>query len=333
MAFQTGTSTSIENLMTQLSTFLQANGWTEDFFVSGDPGTIAFSKNNNFVSFQFSETATGPGQMACYAADANDTVDTTDPWLSTGDSGSGVASNTVNSFQNGLNVNNFAGPHTNFWFFENDSAPAYIHIVVEVDAGRFRHFGFGELNKIGDWSGSEYLYGMSVFAGSQADDPNSVFNNYGIDSVVSQSGGDLSAVMRLVDFVGEPSAATAWAQFHRAAANDRAGNPRYMCKGGHRYSPEFGAIWWIRLSEFNAFKPMAPISITAIDFTGTPDSQRKLGFVADQRCVNIANITPAQIITIAGDQWYFFPMVRKQRLQLNTEETFNFGFAYRRIDA
>ncbi len=46
MAFQTGTSTSIENLMQQLSTFLQLHGWTEDFAVTGDPGTIAFSKNS-----------------------------------------------------------------------------------------------------------------------------------------------------------------------------------------------------------------------------------------------------------------------------------------------
>jgi hypothetical protein len=333
MAFQTGTSTSIENLMTQLSTFVQANGWTEDYFNSGDPGTIAFSKNNIFVSWQFSETASGIGVMACYTADANDPADTLEPWTATGDSGSGINTTSVISYQNALNVNNFSGPHTNFWFFENNAAPAYVHIIVEVDAGRFRHFGFGELDKIGDWSGGEYTYGMSVFAGSQADDPNSVFNTYAMDSVESQSGGDRSAAMRLVDFVGEPSAATTWAQFHRAASNDRAGNPRYLLKGGHRYSPEFGAIWWIRFSEFNAFKPMSPISVTAIDFTGAPDSQRKLGFVADTRCVNIANVTPAQIITIAGDQWYFFPLVRKQRLQLNTEETFNFGLAYRRIDA
>ena len=87
MAFQTGTSTSIENLMTQLSTFVQANGWTEDYFNSGEPGTIAFSKNNIFVSWQFSEVSE---VMACYTADANDPADTLEPWTATGDSGSGI---------------------------------------------------------------------------------------------------------------------------------------------------------------------------------------------------------------------------------------------------
>ncbi len=338
MAFQTGTSSSIENLMTQLSTFLQLHGWTEDYFNTGDPGQIAFSKNQMFVSFQFSESANaGLGAMAIYQARANDTVDTTMPWLSTGDSGSGAASINEDTWQGALSCNNFAGPHTNFWFFENDSAPAYIHVIVEVDAGRYRHFGFGEIDKIGDWVGGEYIYGVNIsgsgIGGSQPDQPTSVFNSYGLDSAGSQSGSDMSATMRIEDFAGEPSVNTIWGEFWRAAGNDRAGNPRYDLRGGHRYSPEFGAIYWIRLSAFNAFKPMAPISVLAQDLTGAPDSYRKLGFIADQRCANIANITPAQIITIGGDQWYFFPMVRKQRLQQATDETFNWGVAYRRIDA
>lgn len=111
MAFQTGTSSSIENLMTQLSTFLQLHGWTEDYFNTGDPGQIAFSKNQMFVSFQFSESANaGLGAMAIYQARANDTVDTTMPWLSTGDSGSGAASINEDTWQGALSCNNFAGP-------------------------------------------------------------------------------------------------------------------------------------------------------------------------------------------------------------------------------
>ena len=64
-----------------------------------------------------------------------------------------------------------------------------------------------------------------------------------------------------------------------------------------------------------------------------PDLYRRVGFMADVRQVNIANIAPGQIITIAGDQWYFFPWVRKQFLINDTEESWNAGIAYRRVNA
>lgn len=336
MAFQTGTSTSIENLLQQLSTFLQANGWTEDYAVTGDPGTIAFSKNQSFVSFQYSETADSVGTMACYQARANDTVDTADPWLSTGDSGAGVANNILSQLDNGLCVNNFAGPHTAYFFFENNANPSYCHVVVEVDAGRYRHFGFGELDKVGDWTGGEYIYGQTILAGSQSDDPASVFNGYGADSSRSQGSFQIvGATMRIEGHVGEPDPATVWGFWHNATTHggDRAGNPRWNIGGGHRFPPEFAAQHFIRASEANAFKPMSPISNYAENRSGAPDQRYLLGYFADQRLVNIGNLDPGQIITIAGDQWYFFPWVRKRNLQDNTEESRNYGIAYRRENA
>ncbi len=216
MAFLTGTSTSIENLMQQLSTFLQLHGWTQDYAVTGDPGTIAFSKNQSFVSMQYSETAVasgGIGAMALYQARANDTVDTLEPWLSTDDSGAGVASTITSQLANGLCVNNFAGPHTNFFFFENNANPSYIHVVVEVDAGRYRHFGFGEIDKVGDWTGGEYIYGEFIFPNE--DDPKSVFSGFGADS--SRSQGQFRIVgstMRIEGHTGEPDPATIWLRPH-----------------------------------------------------------------------------------------------------------------------
>lgn len=334
MAFQTGTATTIENLMTQLSTFVQANGWTQDFFNSGDPGTIGFSKNQNFVSFQWSETADGLGTMAIYQARAADQAPTTDPWTATGDSGAGLASNITSFFDDGLSCNAFAGPHTGYWFFEQDSGPAYVHVVVEVDAGRYRHFGFGQIDKIGDWVGGEYTYGIKIFQGGQSEDPTSSFNNYGIDSSNTQVSADGGATLRVEGHTGEPSAATIWAAFFNGTVgNDRGGNPRWRGVHGWRYSPEFGSLYWMRISEASAFKPMFPIEMAVADFAGAPDLIYKLGYQPDVRMVNIANLVPGQIINIGGDDWYFFPVVRKQRLQVDTEETFNWGVAYKRVNA
>ena len=335
MAFQTGTSSSIENLLTQLSTFLQANGWTENFFntLTLDVGSIGFSKNGIFVSMQYTE-ATDGGTMAMYQATAADQSPTTNPWTATGDSGNGEDTNTLASFDNERCCNIFAGPHTAFFFFENDSNPAYIHVVVEVDAGRYRHFGFGEIEKIGDWSGGEYCYGhrWDQSPSNRIDNPTSAFHSIGLDA--STFFGTVGPTMRVSGYTGEPDPLTEWAAIvDTTPGNDRAGNPRWRGQGGWRGSRENNAFHGFQVSVASAYKPLVPCPVELLDETTFPDLIRRVGFQADVRMVNIANIDPGQVITIAGDDWYFFPWVRKQFLSNDTEESWNAGVAYRRENA
>lgn len=333
MAFLTGTSTSIENLLQQLSTFLQANGWVEEFANTGDPGTIGFSKNSIFVSMQYTE-ATDGGTMAMYQATAADPSPTTEPWTATGDSGNGNASTSASTLDNERCVNIFAGPHTGFFFFENDSGPAYVNVVVEVDAGRYRHFGFGEIDKIGDWSGGEYCYGFrwDQSTSNRIDNPASGFHNFGLDAISFLA--NVGATMRVSGYPGEPNVATEWAQLaDTGSGNDTAGVARWRAYGGWRNSREFSAWHGFRISLASAFKPLVPCPVELIDVTTAPDLARRVGFQADVRMVNIGNIEPGQIITISGDDWYFFPWVRKQFLENDTEESWNAGVAYRRENA
>ena len=143
--------------------------------------------------------------------------------------------------------------------------------------------------------------------------------------------------MRVVDYVDEPSTLTEWAACGCAqtnsGGNDRAGNPRYPANGGWRGSREFCHLHAFQISLLNAFKPLCPIPMELKNFTGTPDKARRVGYQADVRMANIASLTPGQVVNIAGDNWYFFPWVRKQFLQSNTEESWNGGVAYKRIDA
>ncbi len=333
MAFQTGTSTSIENLLQTLSTFLTANGWTQDFATTGDPGRIGFSKNNVFVAMQYTE-ATDNGVMALYQSTSND--NSSSVWLSTGDSGNGVSSLVASAFDQQRCVNEFAGPHSNYWFFENDSSPAYVHVVVEVDAGRYRHFGFGEIDKIGDWVGGEYAYAHYWSQSTSfIDNPVAAQNHAGPDGAATGGSDFYNATMRIDGHSGEPSAATIWANIRNEAAvgNDRAGNPRWQGVGGWRGSREWNTMCGYRLSPATAYKPLIPVPIEVINYASAPDAVYRVGYQADVRTINIANLDPAQVISIAGDQWYFFPWVRKQFLQNNTEESWNAGVAYKRVNA
>ncbi len=329
MAYQTGTSTTIEDLMQQLSIFLVANGWTEDFATTGDPGIIGFSKNGIFVAFQYTE-ATDGGTLAIYQNLSND--DGTSVWLSTGDSGNGNASLLAAAFDSGRSVNLCAGPHAAYHFFEQNASPAYCHIVLEVDTNRFRHFGFGELEKIGDWQGGEYCYGNNWRqAASQIDAPSSSVHTLGLDANTAGAGQPFYATMHVRD-QPEQAAGDRWAIVGTVGAFpagvDRAGNDRLPAMGGSRggYNSQMTPY---RISQLTAFKPLIPIIVSVANNTPAPDTGRLLGTQPDVRVVNMANLDPSEQLVIAGETWFIFPWVRKQFLQNNTEESWNGGLAYR----
>ena len=329
MAYQTGTSTTIEDLMQQLSTFLVANGWTEDFATTGDPGLIAFSKNTIFVAFQYTE-ATDGGTLAIYQNLSND--DSTNVWLSTGDSGVGNATAAANAFDNGRSLAIIAGPHTAYHFFEQDANPAYIHVVLEVDAGRYRHMGWGELEKIGDWVGGEYCYGQFVNQNATViDNPNSGSNQTGLDGT-AQLGQNFSPTMHVRD-QPEQAAADRWSVIGTSgnfpAGQDRAGNDRLHSIGSTRGGMTSSVMSQFRMSQLTAFKPLIPIPIVVADNTGTPNTARLLGTQPDVRVINMASLEPGETFTVAGETWFAFPWVKKQFLKNDTEESWNAGFAYR----
>ncbi len=332
MAFLTGTSTSIDNLMSQLDTFLVANGWSQDHFTAGDPGRAGWNKNAIFVAFQWTD-ATDGGVLAIYQNTSND--DSVEVWNSTGDSGIGAASVTPTTFNDERSVNEFAGPHTAFFFFEQDASPAYVHVVVEVDAGRYRHFGFGELEKIGDWAGGEYAYGHFWDQNNtRIDDPASIFHNFGIDNGTFDN--TKNATMKVAGFP-EQGGSDIWARVgdgdNFPAGQDRAGNDRIPALGSWRGGMSYAPVAMFRISVLTAFKPMAPLLYLIRNQSPAPDVMRMLGTHPDIRGINIGNLDAGETFSVAGETWFVFPWVRKQFLQNDTEESRNGGLAYRQETA
>lgn len=333
MAFLTGTSTSIDNLMAQLDTFLVANGWSQDHFTAGDPGRAGWNKNSMFIAFQWTD-ATDGGVLAIYMNTSND--DSAEVWNSTGDDGQGENSVTPANFDTGRHVNQFAGPHTAFFFFEQDASPAYVHVVVEVDAGRYRHFGFGELEKIGDWAGGEYIYGhfWDQSTSSRIDNPASGFHNFGMDNGSFQS--TFLSSMKVAGFP-EQGGSDIWGRVGQGgtfpAGQDRAGNDRIPVLGSWRGGMSYAPVAMFRLSVLTAFKPMAPLLYLVRNTSPAPDVMRMLGTHPDIRGINIGNLDPGETFSVAGETWFVFPWVRKQFLQNDTEESRNGGLAYRQETA
>ena len=338
MAFQTGTATDIKDLLNDLDVFLTANGWTNDFDnTAGTLGWYAWSKNNVYVVAGFDTVggADGP-QMVLWQNTSND--DSTDPYNSTGDSGNGPSNILGGNFwTNERGAYNLTGPFVAYWFFEQDANPAYIHVVIEVNTGEFQHFGWGEIEKIGDWPGGEYCYGQYTTAGFSADIPYDSAQNYLLSAVNTA---DLRcATLRAPQFA-ELSGSEEWLIIGTpgngpggSAGTDRAGNNRGGAVGNGGGGALSGCLSWLRQSQLASFVPLIPMPVFYFNNDTLPDKAILMGTHPDVRKINIGNFDPGDILTVSGEQWYIFPWVKKGREQLNTPESWNGGWAYRRENA
>jgi len=336
MAFQTGSATSFADLLSQLSTFMQANGWTEDERDNAN-GDFAFSQNSIYVSGRWE--VGNEGVFSLHQATAFDGVSTL-PGDHTGDSGNGYNTTTSHAASNLLLERHVDlesdGPYPNYWFFENNASPAYVHVVVEFTTDRFAHFGFGELVKVGDgWTGGEYCYGNRHTATTST----STVSTWLLDGVfqsISGSDENRAATLRMSGFASQP-AGSVWANVWGRDVNappDSASNAKANVSGGYRSSLLATSLGLFNGSKSSGFVPGYPIGCTFVDgdISTGGRTAHYLGYMADVRGVNIRNFAPADILNDGGDQWYVFPA----RLRDTTPAAGVTGFAgimYRRVDA
>jgi len=340
MAFETGTATDLEDLLAKLSTFIQANGWTEDELdtVGGD---FAFSKGGIFVSGRW-DTAS-PSLFSLYQATAFDGTGTL-PGDHTGDSGNGYntdGSHLITNLDNERHVDlESNGPYPGYWFFENDSSPAYVHVVVEVATGSYVHFGFGEISKNGQWTGGEYCYGFFHASTSTLFTASSTFV---LDGFMNSSSGTdelRSATMRASGLPSEP-ASSVWAVVWGNAGQtlqglDTAGNGRKFFSGGYRAGPIAESMGNFSGSAQTGLVPLYPIVIFYghgnLGSTSEAGFGYQMGRMADVRGVGMRHFAGGQTIAIGTDTWYLFPAHRRDSGAASGTTGFS-GIAYKRVDA
>lgn len=330
MAYETGTATTQQDLFDKLLTFATANGWTQD---ENSSNKVALHKNNVYVSFRL----------------ASDTIDNVsmhqalgytggqEPGDHPNDSGNGY--NTSNDHNN-INLDNERciyglgnGPFVSYFFFENDSSPAYIHVVVEISTDVFRHFGFGELDKFGDWTGGEYAYGQyQEFGGSL-----NAENTHGLDGHFTDTGNNTrrAPTLHMEGLPGQP-ASSKWGQVwgntdDTSPPNDSAANDKVNVMGGVRGGPiarHFGVI--APAGSSSGLIPGSPVGL----FYRDNDLERIyfLGFQSDVRHMDIRFFAPKQEITVGSDTWVVFPLAQKTTDATN-DRTYNSGFAYKKVTA
>ena len=326
MAYETGTATGIEDLVDKLHTFatgLSTTPWTEDELnTSAKYSTL--HRGNCYVSFRWDNT--NKTDLAIFQSLGFDGPDVT-PENHTDDSGAGDITLPINADRRVNFVS--AGPFTKYFFFAGEGSTPYIHVVVEVDSGRYRHFGFGNLKKFGTWTGGEYAYGH---VWNQGDPDNVLLTTHAImmDGLTFTFTDGATVHM---EGIADQTVDEKWGMCSRRnpCGTDRGGENRFGLRAGIRAGFWGWAMSWIPYSTPNAYKPFIPIPLVYYDVGEAPDTWEWLGEWPDMAIVNMTGFTPGQEITVGTDTWTVFPWVRKQYLQASTEESWNAGVAYKKI--
>ena len=293
MAFETGTATSLADLIAKLFTFAVAQGWTQDEQVPAS-GKAALHKGNVFVSFQW-DTST-PLHLGMYQALGF--TGGNSPGNHPNDSGQGLIGTTNSTLDDTPGVLNLGdGAFVSYFFFTGSGTEEYIHVVVELNDLTFRHFGFGEIVKFGSWTGGEYMYGHHQVKTQLRDDD----NTYLLDGLFADAVSlheQKAAPFHLEGFPGQ-AVGEKWGAFFMdnlvAPPVQRDSVAKSRMQGGFRGGPIAVGFAWIRNDNHSGFIPMIPVTTFYVDRDPPTREIYYLGHMADVRSVNIKPFEPKDL--------------------------------------
>lgn len=334
----TGSATDWEDLMTKMLAFATgAPGWTQDQAVgtSNSGRECALHKGRVFVQFRW----------------ANPMGVTAAMYQSTGYTGGNRAGTHPNDSGNGYNTNTTTtssilqaercmdtignGPFSSYYFY-SDAGGTYIHVAVEISTGTFEHFGFGTITKFGDWNtatGGEYCYGHPVFSANSAVSTSNSWLMDGGGSLITTAG-DLRLRWPTIRLKGFPNqaGATEWATVcgNRTATipADTAGNARSKVMGGYRAGLVATGLGGFPAGNTSGLAPMTPIGLQYIDEVSSPSRVYHLGFIPDQRMVDMQYLAAKDTFVVGGDTWRVFPIERRVE-GVTSGDTDFLGVAYK----
>jgi hypothetical protein len=291
--YQTGIASDPADLMNKLTTFAGANGWTVSAATTGavyrkDIVNVGFTTDSDEI---FLRGSVGYSGAAAWNAQPN------------------------NSGQNVV-IDCGTGPFTAYHFFVGDEDGSdYIHAVIEVSAGHYRHFSFGEMIKHGSYTGGTYVDGTNW--------QNDTVNQHNPDSAQHQvicdantSGGTGHVY---VDFDGKTN------NWQRILGEGTFTTTNGL---GSMRSNGISAIWpFLGVQPWNLRNNMTPLTY----FVNRASSLRSpVGRIPNMRALGLHNLVPGETLSIGGDDWMCFPIIQRTETFVNTIESSGmYGYAFK----
>jgi hypothetical protein len=312
--FETGTAAGVNDLLSKLSTFLAGAGWTINKDAADGSGRwLSAQKGSDlFLNFQSNPATTG----------------TTDPgpWINM--RGATGYADTTFTTQPGTQpqttiCNKMTGAFTAYWFFEGDD---YIHIVVEIEAGRFRHLHGGTLQKSCTFTGGTYVMGTQLsYSVNTASNPASGSNVYPWMTGTSSTTGRNHIRADAGDGV----------QWHSSYQSDT-----YRQADNWRMTNSATGSEPYRVGLLRRMLEVTPNTVNGLPVLIAPRALLKkannlyadLGTPKDLRLVKLNNNQPGDILTIGADEWYLFPWTTRRPTvnDTTTDGSGYYGLAYRK---
>lgn len=301
MAYQTGVSSSVGDLISALRTFALSVGFTDgSSWNSGTYALRSLSRNGHHYVFEWNDSE-------LYLNTA------------TGISG-GAAASQPGACPTNSRVSPIVGPHVGYHFFSDG---ACIHVVVELVTNVFQHFSFGEIEKVGNWVGGAYVSSNTWHTSTSSGNLHS-WNDFRhvrlFDSLANYGGFSNKGHIR--------------AEYLNAATSTfSAGSGSALTSGANvaKCSPWDWGYELIQDSPnaFNTRAAIVPVEIVIAseyqDFT--PAHWLQLGHIPTAAAINIRNLNPKETV---NNDWMVFPLCQKNGPGTSYVNSGNIGMAYRK---
>ncbi len=333
--YQTDAPTSQVDLLDKLQDFLSGNGWTIDDFTTTAASTsnktprLALHKGTVYVQFRADEAVGGgTGAIGVYQSLGYTGAQ---PGGNTDDSGNGSTNNNpiASGFRRISGIGN--GPFIASHFFLDDTNDC-VHVALEYAAGKYRHIAFGNLEKIGTWTGGEY-----AVVWNPTPNQSSLINAshvYGWDLLANNLAGECGTLH--IEGMPNQVAGGKWGVVTGVApasiGNDRQSSPkaRIPIAGMLRGGPLHNVYQGMRGNPENGYVPMFPVWVAYRDRSASPEDWYPIGKVRNLRGINIFYFNPGDVLTIGAEEWMTFPWTQKAVLGGSNEESAYQGIAIRK---
>ena len=334
MTYETGTAVDLEDLLSKLNTFAvttHGGGWA-GYSTNPDATNGWFELHKGSLSFS-AKYPVGETPVHMSAHQATGFVnDSTAPGKHTADSGNGYnagdTGHTNANLDDERHVSDIGdGPFPTYRFFADDS-PDYIHVAVEAETGRFRHFGFGNLEKLGDnWTGGEYVFAQFHDSSTSAS-PTLASHTCLLDALTTTA--DRAATLRIGGLanIGAAVWGVSAGIVSASLGTDTAGNVRRQIHGGYRGGVTAKGLGSIIGTNSSGVVGLYPITAWYRD----PNNARVqyLGHMPDVRGFNIRNFEPGEELVIGTDTWVLLPLSTKTLASVAGRSLYS-GIAYKKV--
>jgi len=311
MAYQTGTANNPNDLLDKVRVFAIGQGWTvNSWAVRSDGGgaggwCLALQKGDLHVALYTDLTTPAgdnPGQyIGGYLF----------PTWSSAHGNMAQPNKSHNIATNGLG----ASAYTAYHLF---GGAEHVHVVVEINPGTYKHFGFGRLRRLGAYNTGGYVY----------------MSNWHMSSSLRS---DFMSVNHAVPFDAYPYNTPIYSYSTIVRADSDSISPRYIyCPESHstqnnmmcgiRDGNETLPILQCPASSITGRAVLWPILTSARRISGLFSS---IGQPPDMRWVRLDYLNPGDTLTLGTDEWMVFPIIRKNG-GVGEVNSGTYGIAYRK---